>query len=347
MKEILPRLETRGDELVQLVGEPTARLVHTYPVWRLPDHASRLQDAEDTGQVHCHLETTLGVAYLRASVRGGQLQLDQGGNAPAAAPYVRAASDLAAPDTRVLLARHGTTALWDPATSTVAVVASGCPPLTPGHLLAGPAFEAAISRSDVAPGAYVRFWPDGESGARWVEGEVTRVHGGVVLEIRPQILSETWGLAAGDRVDPSYDLRRGGVLRHVEPLTTRGPRAWVRLSPLSPRDPRARRLEYQGAHDVRIGVELRQEGRRELVVAYFLSPDEHRGYAACLRVATQVLEEAAEAAAGTARPSEDLARPASLDEGTVAHRWPRGGQLELRGEGAWTALARVLEPDLD
>jgi hypothetical protein len=141
------------EELRDLTEDPTARVVRVYPVWFLSARSTRLADAGGTGQVHCHVETKAGPAYLRASLgRGGLVELDEHGAAETAAPYLRAASALVAPGVRLLLVpARQVTAFWDPSADLLVVVASAATPsiLSVDHAIGGAAFEATLAQIEL------------------------------------------------------------------------------------------------------------------------------------------------------------------------------------------------------
>lgn len=149
-----PEIAGALEELRDLTGDPTARVVRVYPVWFLSARSTRLADAGGTGQVHCHVQTKSGLEYLRASVGdGGRLELDEHGPAETAAPYARAASVLAGASVRLLLVpARRVAAFWDPTTDLLIAVraASVSPsPLSLDHAVNGQTFEEALARVEL------------------------------------------------------------------------------------------------------------------------------------------------------------------------------------------------------
>jgi len=80
-----------------------------------------------------------------------------------------------------------------------------------------------IAQCRLAVGDYVEFSPDGPLGYRWAQGEIVRIHQGVVLEMTVEALGDRWAprfqlagdpwagaVAIGSRIDPSFDLSRPG-----------------------------------------------------------------------------------------------------------------------------------------
>jgi len=149
--EISPEIADALDELRDLTGDPTARVVRVFPVWCLSARSTHLVDAGGTGQVHCHVETKSGLEYLRASVHDeGRLELDEHGPTATAAPYARSASALVGSGVRLLIVpARQVTAFWDPKTDLLLAVRSASPSLSPDRAVDGRTFEEALAQLEL------------------------------------------------------------------------------------------------------------------------------------------------------------------------------------------------------
>lgn len=151
--DVPPSPEIAGalEELRDLTGDPTARVVRVYPVWFLSARSTRLADARGTGRVHCHVRTKDGLEYLRASVNDdGQLELDEHGPVETTLPYARVASALAGTSVRLLLVpARQVTAFWDPTTDLLLAVRSASSTLSLDRAVDGQTFEEVLAQIEL------------------------------------------------------------------------------------------------------------------------------------------------------------------------------------------------------
>lgn len=111
------------DEIRDLFEDSNAHITTTLPIWVLSAHAHRLSESWCSEQFHHQVMTAGGLTYARSSVRDGNLEVHELGNANTAARIEAAIAGLTGSGKRLLVVpSRQIIAVWQPADQICLVV---------------------------------------------------------------------------------------------------------------------------------------------------------------------------------------------------------------------------------